>query len=87
MSAPVKVVLFASIREAVGEGELRIDELAESAKLSTLVALLCDRFGEAAREALTAENVRIAVNQELVHEDVVLNAGDEVAFFPPVTGG
>ena len=38
--------------------------------------------------ALTAENVRIAVNQEFIDgEAAELRSGDEVAFLPPVTGG
>ncbi|HIE91170.1 MAG TPA: molybdopterin synthase sulfur carrier subunit, partial [Methylophilaceae bacterium] len=31
--------------------------------------------------------VRVAINYELVDDIMVLNEGDEVAFFPPVTGG
>ena len=39
-------------------------------------------------EALTSPGVvRCAVNQDYVPEDAPLRAGDEVAFFPPVTGG
>ena len=40
-----------------------------------------------ALQVLEQENVRIAVNQSLVSEDLALNPGDEVAFLPPVTGG
>jgi molybdopterin converting factor small subunit len=36
---------------------------------------------------LTAENIRIAVNQNIIGEDIGVTDGDEVAFFPPVTGG
>jgi len=36
---------------------------------------------------LTAENVRVAVNQEMVNGDLQVRNGDEIAFFPPVTGG
>ena len=39
------------------------------------------------RELDENKSFRIAVNQEMVSDDVFLNEADEVAFFPPVTGG
>lgn len=44
--------------------------------------------GQAFEEVFSdLEVVRIAVNQEYITENVVLKEGDEIAFFPPVTGG
>jgi molybdopterin synthase sulfur carrier subunit len=52
------------------------------------VAALRDHLVANGRSALaTAKNLRCAVNQEMASADTVLKAGDEVAFFPPVTGG
>ena len=56
-------------------------------RVSSLVEAITGELGPACREALTAENVRVAVNQELIQEDTALQDGDEVAYFPPVTGG
>ena len=83
----LKVVFFASIREALGEGEFLLDEPMEDEHLSALVARLVARYGKDARDAIAAGNVRVAVNQQLIDGDVLLKSGDEVAFFPPVTGG
>ena len=52
-----------------------------------LIGTLAESHGEHWRACLTAENIRVAVNQELVTGDVPVAAQDEVAFFPPVTGG
>ena len=82
----VKIVFFASLREALGCASLHL-ELAESVRLSALVAMLGAQEGEGWCAALTAENIRVAVNQEVVPGDPLINRGDEVAFFPPVTGG
>jgi molybdopterin synthase sulfur carrier subunit len=43
--------------------------------------------GGAWESLLTLRNLRYAVNQQMVGLDSPLQAGDEVAFFPPVTGG
>jgi len=42
---------------------------------------------DAAFTALSAANVRIAVNREFVEGSCTLQDGDEVAFMPPITGG
>ena len=58
-------------------------------RLSALLAALRPALGPEGYAALTAENVRIAVNQEFVDgpAGIDLQPGDEVAFLPPVTGG
>jgi molybdopterin synthase sulfur carrier subunit len=43
--------------------------------------------GPAWGDVLTEDNIIRAVNQSVVEEDAVLSDGDEVAYFPPVTGG
>ncbi len=81
----VKIIFFASIRETLG---CHILDCTESVpNISGLIAHLVAKGGDKWHEALTAENVRVAVNQELVNGDVGICDGDEVAFFPPVTGG
>lgn len=82
----VKIVFFASLREAVGVDSIDF-ELSTPCSLSALTTQLVDQHSPEWLEILTAENIRVAVNQEMVNEDVDVNDGDEVAFFPPVTGG
>lgn len=81
----VQVRFFASLRDATGTDSLSLG-LAEGADLGALLAVLEQRLGPAV-EALKAENVRVAVNQDLVSGRALLTDGDEVAFLPPVTGG
>ncbi len=86
----IRVLFFASLREATGRSECRIPLLPATGSatgLDRLMAELKDRLDAGAYAALLAENVRIAVNRELVEGAVDLQAGDEVAFLPPVTGG
>lgn len=82
----VNLLFFASLRETLGVAA----EVAEpSAEVTTVGALrehLAARGG--AWEALrTTKNLRAAVNQQMVSADASVADGDEVAFFPPVTGG
>ena len=86
----IRVLFFASLREAVGACACELPLQGGSARpfgLEALMSELKSRLAADAYAALIAENVRIAVNQELVDGAVTLKAGDEVAFLPPVTGG
>jgi molybdopterin synthase sulfur carrier subunit len=80
----VTVRYFASIREALGSSE------SCSTSAATLGALrdeLIARGGASAQVLARDKAVRMAHNQVLSDESAPLAAGDEVAFFPPVTGG
>ena len=82
----VEVLFFARIREQLGRDRLAVDLPAE-ATLADLLAQLVDEYGDTWREVLTADNVICAVNQAVAEPGTAVNEGDEVAFFPPVTGG
>lgn len=82
----VKVLFFASLRESLG---VAAEDLQLPAGVDTVDGLrghLANRGGEWARLAATG-NLRYAVNQDMAQASTGLKAGDEVAFFPPVTGG
>lgn len=81
----IKVLFFARLREQLGSSGEDVD-IADGASVATLRAQLASRSA-AWREALEARNLRVAVNQDMAGADQQLKAGDEVAFFPPVTGG
>ena len=87
----IRVLFFASLREAVGMDAWTFspDSAGSPPRLSSLLAALRPTLEPDGYAALTAENVRIAVNQEFVDgaARVELKPGDEVAFLPPVTGG
>ena len=82
----VKIVFFASLREALGVDALDL-QISRPCRVSALISQLVDQHSPEWLEILTAENIRIAVNQDMINEDVGVIDGDEVAFFPPVTGG
>ena len=83
----VTVLYFARLREALGTGSEQIALPATVRDLEGLRALLVGRGGAWERELAPGKPVRAAVNQAMAVGDVPLADGDEVAFFPPVTGG
>ena len=83
----MKVLYFAWLRTKIGIGEETIELPGNVSTVGDFVGWLCTR-GPNYEEALRDRSVvRVAVNQEYVSFDHVLSAGDEVALFPPVTGG
>ena len=83
----VKVLYFANIREKVGCDAEEIDVPAGIATLAGLRGHLQARGGAWAEALGENRLLRMAVNQDMAQGTAALNAGDEVAFFPPVTGG
>jgi molybdopterin synthase sulfur carrier subunit len=82
----VKVVFFASLREKLGVNSVDL-QISDPSSVSSLISQLADQHTAEWLAILTAVNIRIAVNQNIISEDIGVIDGDEVAFFPPVTGG
>ena len=81
----VAVRYFAAVREALGRGE--DVEVASGADIAALRDSLAARGGRHAEALGRARVLRSAHNRVLCAEDTALSDGDEVGFFPPVTGG
>ena len=83
----ISVLYFARLRETLGTGSESIALPAGVRDVEGLRALLVARGGEWGHELAAGRAVRAAVNQAMAHGDTPLTDGDEIAFFPPVTGG
>jgi molybdopterin synthase sulfur carrier subunit len=83
----LKVLFFARVREQLGCASLDIPWPDAGLDLDSLQQQLCDERGESWREVLQQDNMVRALNQVVVNGNTALSDGDEVAFFPPVTGG
>jgi sulfur-carrier protein len=83
----VKVLFFAALREQVGVAFEDIDLPGGKSTIAALRSHLAARGGAWASALSEKKLLRFAVNQDMARTDATLKAGDEVAFFPPVTGG
>ena len=83
----IKLLFFAGLREAVGSAGESLALPAAVATVGELRAHLAARGGKWAEHFAPTRNVRAALNQDMVAPGAAVKDGDEVAFFPPVTGG
>ncbi len=83
----MKILYFAWLRQRIGVESEDVSPPASVKTVAQLVAWLGERSAKH-REALKDPSiVRVAVNQEYARPNDPVGPGDEVAFFPPVTGG
>ena len=83
----MKLLYFAWVRTRIGVGEETLDPPASVADVAGLIDWLRTRSPGHAEALKDQSLVRVAVNQEFARLDRRIAAGDEIAIFPPVTGG
>jgi molybdopterin synthase sulfur carrier subunit len=83
----ITLLYFARLREALGTGREELALPAGVVNLGELRAHLALRGDAWAKEMAAGRNLRAAVNQDIATADTAVRDGDEIAFFPPVTGG
>ena len=86
-TATVRILYFARLREALGKGEETLVLPEGVATVGELAGFLRQRGGEWETELGSGRAVRVAVNQDMADPDTTIRGGEEIAFFPPVTGG
>ena len=87
----VTIKLFSALREALGESEFELDlsDVSEASAQIDVAAIknLLSQRGAEWQEALNQPNLVHALNHKVVFTDALVSEGDELAFFPPMTGG
>ncbi|HKM65083.1 MAG TPA: molybdopterin converting factor subunit 1 [Acidisphaera sp.] len=83
----VTVLYFAWLKERVGVGEELVELPAGIGTVGVLADWLAARSPRHAEAFAARATIRAAVNQDFATPDTPVSPGDEVAFFPPVTGG
>lgn len=83
----MKILYFAWLRGKVGVGEEDITPPPDIDTVGRLIDWLKTRSPGHAEAFAQSGLIRAAVNQDYAKPDQAIAAGDEIAFFPPVTGG
>ena len=83
----VTLLYFASLRENLGCSREQVQLPAGAPTVAMLVEQLRDRDPRWSEAFAPGKRWRVAVNQQLADLATPVKPGDEVAFFPPVTGG
>ncbi len=83
----IEIYYFASIRESLGLAQEQIAADADIITVNSVMNALVARHGERWDAVLRQSKVLMAVNKTVARPDTAIKDGDEVAFFPPVTGG
>jgi len=81
------ILYFASLAEDLGLKSERFDLPADCATVDNLIELLRERGSPFAETFDGNVRILVAVNQEMSEPTAAISNGDEIAFFPPVTGG
>jgi molybdopterin synthase sulfur carrier subunit len=83
----IRLLYFARLREALGTSQEELAMPEGVSDVQSLMDWLAQRGGAWQEEFTGCRPLRAAVNQELVANSAAFSDGDEIAFFPPVTGG
>lgn len=87
MGKSIQVLYFASLKERLGKESEALNLPESITDIQALREWICARGEPWAEKFNTNQNLMAAVNQEIARPDTNVVDGDEVAFFPPVTGG
>ena len=82
-----RILYFARLREDMGLAQEMVDLPPDVTDVASLRAHLYARGGTSAIALAPGKAVRVSVNQDISRDTSPVKAGDEIAFFPPVTGG
>ncbi len=83
----MKLLYFAWVKTRIGIAEEEVQPPAEVRTVGDLMTWLAARGPGYAAAFAEPDRLRAAVNQDFAQLEALVSQGDEVAFFPPVTGG
>lgn len=87
MGKPLTILYFAWLREQIGSAQETLPLPVGVTTVGQLVDYLSECDTSHAAAFRNRKSIRCAVNQEFADPSFPVQSGDEVAFFPPVTGG
>lgn len=83
----IHIKFFSLVREAIDTDAMELELPEGDTSVAAIKQRLAAQHGDVWQEVLSQPNLVHAVNQRVVNPDHTVQDGDEVAFFPPMTGG
>ena len=83
----IKIYFFGRLRETLNTSSFSIEHGSGPDTVANIRTHLSESYGSIWEKALNQSNIVISVNQVVVSADTAIQDGDELAFFPPMTGG
>jgi sulfur-carrier protein len=83
----VDILYFASLREALDTAQEKLELNSQIQCVADLKHLLIERGGRWQQAFTQQQSLLVSVNQQMADDDTAISDQDEIAFFPPVTGG
>lgn len=83
----IRVFFFARLREELGVGEVELNWQPQLQRIRDIISLLEEQHDAAFAQRLLDVKTIVACNHEVVNTEATVKDGDEIAFYPPVTGG
>ncbi|GBR46280.1 molybdopterin converting factor subunit 1 [Acetobacter pomorum] len=87
MTGHVNILYFAALREQLGRESQQVPLSANGQSVADLLRVLRQHDAMLDEVFAATPRIRVAVNQKLGGFDTCVQPGDELAFFPPMTGG
>lgn len=83
----MKILYFAWLRERLGKSQESFEKPSEMTTVEELIDFLKQKDNVHGDIFSKCSQIQVAVNQEIVSKQHAINDNDEIAFFPPITGG
>lgn len=83
----VKILFFAHLREKAGKSEITVPLPSSKIYLSELPHLIIDKEPDLKSVFSNSVTIHVALNHKILRQDQLIKEGDEIAYFPPMTGG
>tara|TARA_B100000029_G_scaffold138029_1_gene132958 strand:+ start:12362 stop:12613 length:252 start_codon:yes stop_codon:yes gene_type:complete len=83
----MKIIYFSWLKETIGKSQENVKPPSNIKNIKSLIEWLSKKSLKHKKIFLKSKNIRVSINQKIVNKNSKIKKNDEIAFFPPFTGG